>query len=85
MHPVHIDPRATRQQFIQQPRALRYEPEPQHSNRSSWEGDALVVGGGAAGGAIIGAAVGGSKGAGVGAVAGGVGGLIYDLLSKNKR
>ena len=85
VHPVRIDPHVTRQQVIQQPRAVRYQPEPQHSNKPSWEKDALIVGGGAAGGALIGAAAGGSKGAGVGAVAGGVGGLIYDLLSKTKR
>ncbi len=85
MHPVRMDPRATRQQIVQQPRVVRYAPEPRHSNKASWESDALIVGGGAAGGALIGAAAGGSKGAGVGAVAGGVGGLIYDLLSKNKQ
>jgi hypothetical protein len=85
VHPVRMDSHVTRQQVIQHPRAVRYEPEQQHSNKPSWESDALVVGGGAAGGALIGAAAGGSKGAGVGAVAGGVGGLIYDLLSKNKR
>jgi hypothetical protein len=84
MHPVRLDPKATRQQVVQQPRAVRYEPEPQHSNKPSWEKDAMVVGGGAAAGALIGAAAGGSKGAGAGAVAGGVGGLIYDLLSKPK-
>jgi hypothetical protein len=85
VHPVRIDPRATRQQVTQQPRAVRYAPEPPHTNKPSWEKDALIVGGGAAGGALIGAAAGGSKGAGVGAVAGGIGGLIYDLVSKNKR
>jgi hypothetical protein len=85
VHPVHMDPHATRQQLVQHPHAERYEPERRHANEASWEKDALVVGGGAAGGAIIGAAAGGAKGAGVGAVAGGVGGLIYDLLSKNKR
>ena len=85
MHPVRMDPHATRSEVIQQPRAGRYVPEPAHGNKPSWEKDALVVGGSAAGGAIIGAAAGGSKGAGVGAAVGGVGGLIYDLLSKNKR
>jgi hypothetical protein len=84
MHPVRMDPRASRQQIIQNPRAMRYEREPQHGNRSSWESDALIVGGGAAGGALIGAAAGGSKGAGIGAAAGGIGGLIYDLVSKKK-
>jgi hypothetical protein len=85
MHPVRMDPHATRQQLMQQPHVERYESEPQHNNKRSWEKDAIVVGGGAAGGALIGAAAGGSKGAGVGAAVGGVGGLIYDLLSKGKR
>jgi hypothetical protein len=84
MHPVRMDPHATRQQVIQQTRAVRYQPEPQHSSKPSWEKDALIVGGATAGGAVIGAAAGGSKGAAAGAVAGGVGGLIYDLL-KSKR
>jgi hypothetical protein len=64
---------------------VRYQPEPQHKNKQSWEQDALIVGGGAAGGALIGAAAGGKKGAGVGAAVGGVGGLIYDLLSRSKK
>jgi hypothetical protein len=84
LHPVRIDPHVTRQQFVQNPRAVRYQPEPQHSNKPSWEKDALIVGGSAGGGALIGAAAGGSKGAGVGAVAGGVAGLIYDLVSKQR-
>jgi hypothetical protein len=85
MHPVRIAPHVTRQQFVQNPRATRYQPEPRHGNKPSWEKDALIVGAGAGGGALIGAAAGGAKGAGVGAVAGGVAGLIYDLVSKNKR
>ena len=85
LHPVRIDPNVTRQQFVQSPRATRYQPESQHSNKQPWEKDALIVGGSAAGGALIGAAAGGSKGASAGAVAGGVAGLIYDLVSKNKR
>ena len=84
MHPVRIDPRVTRQQFVQNPRAVRYQAEPRHNNRQPWEKDALIVGGGAAGGALIGAATGGSQGAAVGAAAGGVAGLIYDLV-KNRR
>jgi hypothetical protein len=84
MHPVRIDPRVTRQQFVQNPRALRYQPESRHGNKQSWEKDALIVGAGAGGGALIGAAAGGSNGAAAGAVAGGVAGLIYDLV-KNKR
>jgi hypothetical protein len=84
-HPMQMDSRVTREQFVQAPRAVRYQTEPQHSNRQSWEQDALIVGGSAGAGALIGAAAGGKKGAGVGAAAGGVGGLIYDLLSRNKR
>jgi len=85
VHPVQVDPRVTREQFVQQPRAVRYEAEPQHHDKPSWEKDALIVGGSAGGGALIGAAAGGKKGAGVGAVAGGVAGLVYDLVSKDKR
>jgi hypothetical protein len=85
LHPLRMDDHTTRQQFVGAPRALRYQPEPQHRQKQSWEKDALIVGGSAAGGALIGAAAGGKKGAGVGAAAGGVGGLIYDLLSRNKR
>jgi hypothetical protein len=85
LHPVRMNDHVTRQQVVQAPRAVRYQTEPQHRNKQSWEQDALIVGGSAAGGALIGAAVGGKKGAGVGAAAGGVGGLIYDLLSRNKR
>jgi hypothetical protein len=84
LHPVRLDPRVSRQQFVQNPRAVRYQPEPRHANKQSWESDALVVGGGAAGGALIGAAAGGANGAGMGAVAGGVAGLIYDIV-KNRR
>ena len=82
VHPVRIDDHMTREQVVQNPRAVRYQTEPQHSNKQSWETDALIVGGAAGGGALIGAAAGGKKGAGVGAVAGGIGGLIYDLVSK---
>jgi len=84
LHPVKIDPHVTRQQFVQNPRALRYQPEARHGNKQPWEKDALIVGAGAGGGALIGAAAGGSNGAAAGAVAGGVAGLIYDLV-KNKR
>ena len=87
LRPVRMDRNATRQEYVQAPRAVRYQPEPQPRNKQSWgwAQDALVVGGSAGGGALIGAAAGGKKGAGVGAAAGGVGGLIYDLLSRNKK
>jgi hypothetical protein len=84
-HPVQMTANVTRQQVTRAPSAVRYQAEPQHSNKQSWEKDALIVGGSAGGGALIGAAASGKKGAGVGAAVGGVGGLIYDLLSRNKR
>src|ERR1700730_11528975 len=74
-HPVRMNDHVTRQQVVQAPRAVRYQTEPQHNNRQSWEKDALIVGGSAAGGALIGATAGGKKRAGVGAAAGGVGGV----------
>jgi hypothetical protein len=79
MHPVRMDGHLTRQQVVDSPHAVRYETEPRHHNRQTWEQDALIVGGSAGAGALIGAAAGGKKGAGVGAAAGGIGGLIYDL------
>src|ERR1700730_2205971 len=45
VHPVRLAPRVTRQQVIQQPRAVRYQPEPAHVNKPAWETDALIVGG----------------------------------------
>jgi hypothetical protein len=85
LHPVRMNTRVTRQQVIEAPRAVRYQPEPRHTNRQPWERDALIIGGSAGAGALIGAAAGGRTGAGVGAAAGGIGGLIVDLLSRNKK
>ena len=85
LHPMRMEGKTTRRQFVQAPRAMRYQAEPRRGNEQSWERDALIVGGSAGAGALIGAAAGGKKGAGVGAVAGGIGGLIFDLLSRDKR
>jgi hypothetical protein len=83
-HPVRVTPNVTRQQVIQSPRVARFQPEPQHRNKQSWEKDALIVGGSAGAGALIGAVAKGGKGAAVGATAGGIGGLIYDLATRHK-
>ena len=81
-HPIQMNTNVTRQQAVRAPTAVRYQAEPQHTNKQSWEKDALIVGGSAGGGTLIGALAGGKKGAGIGAATGGVGGLIYGLLSK---
>src|SRR6202521_5926474 len=61
LRPVRMDRQASRQEFVQAPRAVRYQPDPQPGNKQSWgwAQDALVVGGSTAGGALIGAAAGG--------------------------
>jgi hypothetical protein len=84
-HPVKMNTKVTRKQFVQAPHAVKYQAVPPRSKTRSWEQEALIVGGSAGGGALIGAAAGGAKGAGVGAAAGGVGGLIYDLLTRTKK
>jgi hypothetical protein len=85
LHPVQIQPNATREQVIQSPAIVERRAEPAHSNKRSWEKEALIIGGSAGAGTAIGAVVGGKKGAGIGAAAGGVGGLIYDLMTREKK
>jgi hypothetical protein len=73
----------SRDEVARSPGIVETRPEPQHSNKRSWEKEALIIGGSA--GTAIGAMAGGKKGAGIGAAAGGVGGLIYDLATRNKK
>jgi hypothetical protein len=76
---------ATRDEVARAPAIVERRAEPTHSNKRSWEKEALIIGGSAGAGTAIGAIAGGKKGAGVGAAAGGVGGLIYDLMTRNKK
>ena len=84
LHPVSVRHNATRDEITRAP-AVQRQAEPAHSDKRSWEKEALIIGGTAAGGAAIGAIAGGKKGAGIGAAAGGVGGLVYDLLTRDKK
>jgi hypothetical protein len=82
IHPVQLQSGVTREQLVASPApvVVGRRAEPAHpNNKSGWEKDALIIGGGAGGGALVGALAGGKKGAGIGAAAGGIGGLIYDL------
>jgi hypothetical protein len=85
LHPVSVKDNATRDELARSPAIVQRQAEPAHSNKRSWEKEALIIGGSAGGGAAIGAIAGGKKGAGIGAAAGGVGGLLYDLLTRDKK
>jgi hypothetical protein len=85
LHPVTVRSNATRDEIVRSPAIVEKQAEPPHSNKRSWEKEALIIGGSAGGGAAIGAIAGGKKGAGIGAAAGGVGGLIYDLITRDKK
>jgi alkyl hydroperoxide reductase subunit AhpF len=82
---VALRDNTTRDDLARSPGIVETRPEPEHTNKRSWEKDALIIGGSAGAGTAIGAVAGGKKGAGVGAVAGGVGGLIFDLVTRNKK
>jgi len=85
LHPVHMQENATREQVARSPAIVERRAEPTHTNKRSWEKEALIIGGSAGAGTAIGAMAGGKKGAGIGAAAGGVGGLIYDLMTREKK
>jgi hypothetical protein len=85
LHPVQMKENATREQITTAPAIVEKRAEPAHTNKRSWEKEALIIGGAAGAGTAIGAVTGGKKGAGIGAAAGGVGGLIYDLMTRDKK
>jgi hypothetical protein len=84
IHPVHVKENVTRDQVSQSPAIVAKQPEPVHTNKRTWEKEALIIGGTAGAGTLIGAIAGGKKGAGIGAAAGGIGGLIYDMATRDK-
>ena len=87
LHPVSVKSNTTRDEITRAPAVIQRQAEPphSHSNKRSWEKEALIIGGSAGAGTVIGAVAGGKKGAGIGAAAGGVGGLVYDLLTRDKK
>ena len=84
LHPVSVRSNTTREEITRAP-VIHKQAEPAHSNKRSWEKEALIIGGSAGAGTVIGAVAGGKKGAAIGAAAGGVGGLIYDLITRDKK
>ena len=82
LHPIELQPEATRVQVVQAPVVRSRQVERAHPRQRSWEKELLIIGGSAGAGAGVGALAGGKKGAGIGAGAGGIGGLIYDLATR---
>jgi hypothetical protein len=85
LHPVRVKDNVTRDEITRSPAVIQKQAEPPHSDKRSWEKEAMIIGGSAGAGTVIGAVAGGKKGAGIGAVAGGVGGLIYDVITRDKK
>jgi hypothetical protein len=85
LHPVSVKEHVTRDEITRSPAIIEKRAEPAHSDKRSWEKEALIIGGSAGAGTVIGAIAGGKKGAGIGAAAGGVGGLIYDVITRDKK
>ena len=84
LHPIELQPDATRDQIVSSPVVVSRQVERSHPNQRSWEKELMIVGGSAGAGAGVGALTGGKKGAGIGAGVGGLGGLIYDLSTRKK-
>lgn len=85
LHPIEVQPTATRAQLVQSPGVVSRQVERAHPRQRSWEKELLIVGGSAGAGAGVGALTGGKKGAGIGAGVGGLGGLIYDLATRKQK
>jgi uncharacterized membrane-anchored protein len=85
LHPVQLKDNTSREEIARAPAIVESKAEPEHTNKRSWEKEALIIGGSAGAGTAIGAITGGKKGAAIGATAGGVGGLIYDLMTRDKK
>jgi hypothetical protein len=85
LHPVQVKPNATRDEVAKSPAIVEKQPETPHTNKRTWEKEALIIGGSAGAGTAIGAVAGGKKGAAIGAAAGGIGGLIYDMATRDKK
>ena len=84
LHPVELQPNATRDQLVSSPRVVSQRVEAAHPRHRSWEKELLIIGGSAGAGGVVGALTGGKKGAAIGAGAGGAGGLIYDLATRKR-
>jgi hypothetical protein len=83
LHPMQVKQNTTREQVTNAPAIVDKQTEPAHSNKRTWEKEALIIGGTAGAGTAIGAIAGGKKGAAIGAAAGGIGGLIYDMATRD--
>ena len=83
LHPVQVKENTTRDQVTKSPTIVERQPEAPHTNKRTWEKEALIIGGSAGAGTVIGAVAGGKKGAAIGAAAGGIGGLIYDMATRD--
>ena len=82
---MRLGDNVSRDELTRSPGVVQTRRAPEHTNKRSWEKEALIIGGSAGAGTAVGAIAGGKKGAAIGAAAGGVGGLIYDLATRNQK